>query len=203
MAAVLGLDAGLIRIICEQAADQLTPLPGTAEAEGFNAKLAVVSAANLNSPGQTVISGAVGAVEKAADLCKHAGAKGVIMLPVSAPFHCALMQPAQDLLAKDLEGLEFHDPAFPVAVNVSATLVTTGNAAREALIAQVTGAVHWVECVELLLAQGATHFIEVGPGKVLSGLMRQIRGKDVKSTPVLNVDDSASLEKTVAALAAN
>ena len=165
MAAVLGLDAGLIRIICEQAADQLTPLPGTAEAEGFNAKLAVVSAANLNSPGQTVISGAVGAVEKAADLCKHAGAKGVIMLPVSAPFHCALMQPAQDLLAKDLEGLEFHDPAFPVAVNVSATLVTTGNAAREALIAQVTGAVHWVECVELLLAQGATHFIEVGPGQ--------------------------------------
>jgi [acyl-carrier-protein] S-malonyltransferase len=201
MAAVLGLDAALIRVICEQAADQLTPLPGTPEAEGFDAKLAVVSAANLNSPGQTVISGAVGAVEKAADLCKHAGAKGVIMLPVSAPFHCALMQPAQDLLAKDLAGLEFRDPAFPVAANVSATLVTTGTAAREALIAQVTGAVHWVECVELLLAQGATHFIEVGPGKVLSGLMRQIRGKDVKSTPVLNVEDAASLEKAVAALA--
>jgi [acyl-carrier-protein] S-malonyltransferase len=200
MAAVLGLDAGLIRIICEQAADQLTPLPGTAEAEGFNAKLAVVSAANLNSPGQTVISGAVAAVEKAAALCKQAGAKGVIMLPVSAPFHCALMQPAQDLLAQDLARLEFHDPKFPVAANVNATLVTTGNAAREALIAQVTGAVHWVECVELLLAQGATHFIEVGPGKVLSGLMRQIRGKDVKSTPVLNVDDAASLERTVAAL---
>jgi [acyl-carrier-protein] S-malonyltransferase len=199
MAAILGLDAGLIRVICEQVADQLTPLPGTPEAEGFNAKLAVVSAANLNSPGQTVISGAVGAVERAAALCKQAGAKRTVMLPVSAPFHCALMQPAQDLLAKDLAGLEFCDPAFPVAVNVSATLVTTGPAAREALVAQVTGAVRWVECIELLAAQGATHFIEVGPGRVLSGLMKQIQGKDA-ATPVLNVEDAATLEKTVGAL---
>ena len=199
MAAVLGLDAGLIATICEQVADQMTPLPKTPGAEGFDARLAVVSAANLNSPGQTVISGAAGAVERAAALCKEAGAKRTVMLPVSAPFHCALMQPAQDALAKDLAGLEFRDPAIPVAANVSATLVTTGNAAREALIAQVTGAVRWVECIELLTAQGATHFVEVGHGKVLSGLMKQIHGKDA-TTPVMNVEDAASLEKVVAVL---
>jgi [acyl-carrier-protein] S-malonyltransferase len=200
MAAILGLDAGLIKVICEQVEDQLTPLPKTPEAASFNPNLAVVSAANLNSPGQTVISGAVGAVEKASALCKEAGAKRVVMLPVSAPFHCALMQPAQDALARDLAALAFRDPAFPVAANVSATLVTTGDTARSALIAQVTGAVRWVECVELLLAEGATHFIEVGPGKVLTGLMRQIQGKDA-ATPALNVEDTASLEKTLAAFA--
>jgi [acyl-carrier-protein] S-malonyltransferase len=199
MAAILGMDAGLIATICEQVADQMTPLPKTPEAAGFDRKLAVVSAANLNSPGQTVISGAAGAVERAAALCKEAGAKRTVMLPVSAPFHCALMQPAQDALAKDLAGLGFRDPAFPVAANVSATLVSAGNAAREALIAQVTGAVRWVECVELLVADGATHFIEVGPGLVLSGLMWQIQGKDA-ATPVLNVEDSASLEKAVVGL---
>jgi [acyl-carrier-protein] S-malonyltransferase len=200
MAAILGLDAGLIEVICEQVEDQLTPLPQTPEAAGFDAKLAVVSAANLNSPGQTVISGAAGAVERAAALCKEAGAKRTVMLPVSAPFHCALMQPAQDLLALDLAGLEFRDPAFPVAANVSATLVSSGNDARRALIAQVTGAVRWVECIELLTAQGATHFVEVGPGRVLSGLMKQIQGKDA-AAPVLNVEDPATLEKTVAGLA--
>jgi [acyl-carrier-protein] S-malonyltransferase len=146
-----------------------------------------------------VISGATGAVERAAALCKEAGAKRTVMLPVSAPFHCALMQPAQDALAKDLAGLEFHDPAFPVAANVSATLVRTGGAAREGLVAQVTGAVRWVECVQLLIADGATHFVEVGPGKVLSGLMKQILGKDAPA-PVMNVEDSASLERAVAAL---
>jgi [acyl-carrier-protein] S-malonyltransferase len=198
MAAILGLDPGLIQVICEQVADQLTPLK-TPEAMGFDAKLAVVSAANLNSPGQTVISGAVAAVERTAALCKEAGAKRTVMLPVSAPFHCALMQPAQDALARDLAQIDFRDPAFPVAANVSAKLVTTGNEAREALVAQVTGAVRWVECVELLLAQGATHFVEVGPGRVLSGLMRQIQGKEA-ATPVINVEDSASLEKTVAGL---
>src|ERR1035437_3991622 len=196
MAAILGLGPGLIKVICEQVADQLTPLPKTLEASGFNPNLAVVSAANLNSPGQTVISGAVAAVERAAALCKEAGAKRTVMLPVSAPFHCALMQPAQDALARALAALEFRDPAFPVAANVSATLVTSGKAACEALVAQVTGAVRWVECVELLLGQGATHFVEAGAGRVLSRLMRQIQGKDA-ATPVLNVEDPASFEKTV------
>ena len=147
-----------------------------------------------------MISGAAGAVEKAAALCKEAGAKRTVMLPVSAPFHCALMMPAQDALAKDLTALEFHDPKFPVAANVNATLVKMGDKAREALVAQVTGAVRWVECIQLLVGEGATHFVEVGPGKVLSGLMKQILGKD-STMPVLNVEDTASLEKAVAGLA--
>jgi len=200
MAAILGLDPELIRVICEQVEDKLTPLPGDPEVLNFVPGSAVVAAANLNSPGQTVISGAKAAVERAAELCKQAGAKRAILLPVSAPFHCKLMQPAQESLARDLAALEFRDPTFPVAANVSATLIATGDAARSALIAQVTGAVRWVECIELLAAQGATQFIEVGPGRVLSGLLKQIQGKD--ATAALNVEDSASLEKTLAALGA-
>ncbi|HEV2645600.1 MAG TPA: ACP S-malonyltransferase [Acidobacteriaceae bacterium] len=200
MAAVLGLDPKLIEVICEQVQDQLTPLPGSPIAEGFEAKLAIVSAANLNSPGQTVISGAAGAVESAAALCKEAGAKKTVMLPVSAPFHCALMQPAQDKLAADLAGVEFRDPTILVAANVTAELLTSGDEARAALIAQVTGSVRWVECIELLVREGATHFVEVGPGRVLSGLMKQILGKE-STLPVFNVEDAASLEKTVAGLA--
>src|SRR6185312_8410431 len=200
MAAILGMDAGLIATICEQVCDQMTPLPKAPGAEGFDPRHACVAAANLNSPGQTVISGATGAVEKAVELCKQAGAKRAVMLPVSAPFHCALMQPAQDALARDLEKLTFHDPKFPIAANVSASFATTGDAARKALIAQVTGSVRWVECIELLVREGATHFIEAGPGRVLSGLMKQILGKD-STAPVLNVEDTASLEKTLAALA--
>jgi [acyl-carrier-protein] S-malonyltransferase len=200
MAAILGLDVGLIQMICEQVADQMTPLKETPEGAGFNSKLAVVSAANLNSPGQTVISGALGAVERVAALCRDAGAKRTVMLPVSAPFHCALMQPAQDRLTSDLAGLDFRDPEFPVAANVSATLLSSGDQARTALVAQVTGSVRWVECIALLVAQGATHFVEVGPGRVLGGLMKQIQGKDW-ATPVLNVEDAGGLEKTVAALA--
>jgi [acyl-carrier-protein] S-malonyltransferase len=143
-------------------------------------------------------------VERAAELCKEAGAKRAVMLPVSAPFHCALMQPAQDALASDLATLAFNDPRFPVAANVSASFVATGDAARRALVAQVTGAVRWVECVELLAREGATHFVEVGPGRVLSGLMKQItsretRGKD-STLPVFNVEDAVSLEKTLAGL---
>src|SRR5215475_14016961 len=178
MAAILGLNANLIAEICAQASDQLTPLPTIPEAKTFDDKLAVVSPANLNSPDQTVISGAEGAVHLAADLCKQAGAKLTVMCSVSAPFHCALMQPAQDLLAKDLESLAFTDPSIPVAANVDARLVTRAADVRDCLIRQVTGAVRWVECIQLLAAQGATHFIEVGPGKVLGGLNRQILGKD-------------------------
>ncbi|HMF63341.1 MAG TPA: ACP S-malonyltransferase, partial [Edaphobacter sp.] len=111
MAAILGLAAPLISEICSQVSDQLTPLPTTPEAKDFSPASAVVSPANLNSPDQTVISGAAAAVERAASLCKEAGAKRTVMLPVSAPFHCALMQPAQDALAKDLESIVFNDPA--------------------------------------------------------------------------------------------
>ena len=199
MAAILGLSADLIKEVCAQVTDQLTPLPTDPTAKTFSPNSAVVSPANLNSPDQTVISGATAAVERAADLCKQAGAKRTVMLQVSAPFHCALMQPAQDALAADLEAVTFRDPAFPVACNVDARLLTGAADARDCLIRQVTGPVRWVECIQLLIAQGATHFIEVGPGKVLSGLMRQID----RNQKALNVEDSASLEKTITALAAN
>jgi [acyl-carrier-protein] S-malonyltransferase len=199
MAAILGLDANLIGEICSQVTDQLTPLPTTPEARTFSPNSAVVSPANLNSPDQTVISGAAATVERAADLCKQAGAKRTVMLQVSAPFHCALMQPAQDALAADLATLTFTNPRFPVACNVDARLLTHSVEVADCLIRQVTGPVRWVECIQLLITKGATHFIEVGPGKVLSGLMRQI-DRNQKS---LNVEDSASLEKTLAALTAN
>jgi [acyl-carrier-protein] S-malonyltransferase len=197
MAAILGLSAPLISEICAQVSDQLTPLPTTPEARDFSANSAVVSPANLNSPDQTVISGAAAAVQLAADRCKEAGAKRTVMLQVSAPFHCALMQPAQDALAKDLESIVFNDPVVPIAANVDARLVTRGPDSRDCLIRQVTGPVRWVECIQLLIAQGATHFIEVGPGKVLMGLMRQID----RNQKTLNVEDSASLDKTLSALA--
>ena len=197
MAAILGLSAALISEICSQVSDELTPLPNTAEAQSFSPKTAVVSPANLNSPDQTVISGAAGAVQLAADRCKEAGAKRTVMLQVSAPFHCALMQPAQDALAKDLESIVFNDPVVPIAANVDARLIARGPDSRDCLIRQVTGPVRWVECIQLLIAQGATHFIEVGPGKVLSGLMRQ----SDRNQKALNVEDSGSLEKTLASLA--
>jgi [acyl-carrier-protein] S-malonyltransferase len=197
MAAILGLPAPLISEICSQVSDQLTPLPTTPEALNFSPRTAVVSPANLNSQDQTVISGAAAAVQLAADRCKEAGAKRTVMLQVSAPFHCALMQPAQDALAKDLESIVFHDPIVPIAANVDARLITRGPDSRDCLIRQVTGPVRWVECIQLLLAQGATHFIEVGPGKVLSGLMRQID----RNQKTLNVEDPVSLDKTISALA--
>jgi [acyl-carrier-protein] S-malonyltransferase len=200
MAAILGLSPDLIQTICSQVSDDLTPLPTTPEARTFSPNDAVVSPANLNSPDQTVISGATAAVERAADLCKQAGAKRAIMLQVSAPFHCALMQPAQDALASDLATLTFNDPNFPVASNVDGRLLTRSTEVPSCLIRQVTGPVRWVECIQLLVGQGITHFIEVGPGKVLSGLNRQILGKEA-TIPTLNVEDSPSLEKTLAALA--
>ena len=197
MAAILGLSEPLIHEICAQVSDDLTPLLNATDL-AFSPNSAVVSPANLNSPNQTVISGATGAVERVAELCRQAGAKRTVMLPVSAPFHCALMQPAQELLATALEAVVFNDPAFPVAANVDARLLTRRAEVPDALIRQVTGPVRWVECVELLIAQGATHFIEVGPGKVLSGLMRQID----REQKALHVEDSASLEKTLNAIAA-
>ncbi|MGD0481286.1 MAG: ACP S-malonyltransferase [Terracidiphilus sp.] len=178
MAAVLALDAAQVAEACEEAACE-TGL--------------VVQAANLNSPNQTVISGAAAAVEKAAALCKAKGARRTVMLPVSAPFHCALMQPAQEEVARVLAGLAMHDPRIPVAANVTGIPVTTADAAREALIRQVTGAVRWIDCEQALKGVGANLFIEVGPGKVLCGLLKQI-DPELKS---LNVEDAASLEKTL------
>ena len=182
MAAVLSLAAEAVVEACQQAAAE-TGL--------------VVQAANLNSPGQTVISGAAAAVEKAAALCKAKGARRTVMLPVSAPFHCALMQPAQEEVARVLAALTLADPSAPVAANVTGQLVTTAAAAQDALTRQVTGAVRWMDCTRSLVSTGADVYIEVGPGKVLGGLLKQF-DPALKS---LNVEDSASLEKTLAELA--
>jgi [acyl-carrier-protein] S-malonyltransferase len=158
----------------------------------------VVSAANINSPDQIVISGATAAVQRAADLAKERGAKRAIMLPVSAPFHCALMQPAQDRLGKDLQSAEFSTPEVPVISNIDAEPKTEAAASRDALISQVTGAVQWLGCVRKLIELGANTFVEVGPGKVLTGLMRQID----RSQTAMNVEDEASLQKVTDLFAA-
>ena len=181
MAAVLALDAALVAEACVEASRE-TGL--------------TVQAANLNSRSQTVISGAAAAVEKASVLCKAKGARRAVPLPVSAPFHCTLMQPAQEEVARVLAGIVLQDPHIPVAANVSGSLVTTADAARDALIRQVTGAVRWMDCEQALKEAGANLFIDVGPGKVLCGLLKQFDG-ELKS---LNVEDAASLEKTLAEL---
>jgi [acyl-carrier-protein] S-malonyltransferase len=184
MAAVLSLDAAAVAEACTEAARE-TGL--------------TVAAANLNSPGQTVISGALAAVERASAIAKDKGARRAVMLPVSAPFHCALMQPAQDEVARVLASMTLADPRIPVAANVTGGLIITADAARDALIRQVTRAVRWVDCVQALIEAGATVFIEVGPGKVLGGLLRQID----PAQKALNVEDIASLEKTLAELQAD
>jgi [acyl-carrier-protein] S-malonyltransferase len=176
MAAVLSLPIDQVRAVCEEAAQG-----------------GVCQPANINSPDQIVISGNKAAVERAAELAKAKGAKRAVMLPVSAPFHCALMQPAQDRLAADLKSLAFHDPEVPVMCNVRAELITSGEQAREALISQVTGAVQWESSMRGLIAKGIETFVEVGPCKVLCGLMRQID----RSKTCMNVEDEASLQKVL------
>lgn len=181
MAAILGLAPEVVAQVCQEAAcDE------------------VVQPANLNSPEQIVISGHKPAVGRAAELAKQRGAKRVVLLPVSAPFHCALMQPAQDRLSDDLRRLTFRDPEFPVVNNIDAEPVTTAEAARETLIRQVTGAVQWERSMRALLSAGVETFVEVGPGKVLGGLMRQID----RSRKCLNVEDEVSLQKAAAAYGA-
>ena len=151
------------------------------------------SPANLNSPEQIVISGNTAAVERAAKLADERGAKRAKLLPVSAPFHCSLMKPAQDRLQSDLDVLKLQKPVYPVACNVDAALVTDDLRARDTLLRQVTGSVKWDACMRLLIAQGVQTFIEVGPGKVLCGLMRQID----RSKTALNAGDESSLTNVV------
>jgi [acyl-carrier-protein] S-malonyltransferase len=181
MAAILALEPSAIENACRQAQQETG---------------GIVSAANINSPDQIVISGAKAAVERAVELAKEKGAKRAVMLPVSAPFHCALMQPAKDRLAQDLQALTFSKPSVPVVTNVDAEPIQDAGKARDALIRQVTGAVLWVRCVQTLIAAGAQIFVEVGPGKVLTGLLRQID----RSKTGLNVENEESLQKTLAAV---
>jgi len=176
MAAILGMELPKVMAVCRDAA-----------------RGEVCEPANINSPEQIVISGNSGAVERAATLAEERGAKKARLLPVSAPFHCSLMKPAQDRLTADLNSLTFRDPSVPVACNVDAELVNDGDGSRRALIRQVTGAVKWEQSVRLLIGQGVQTLVEVGPGKVLWGLMRQID----RHPTGLYVNDEASLEKTV------
>ena len=182
MAAILGMDLENVTAVCNDAADG-----------------EVCQAANINSPEQVVISGNKDAVERAARLASERGAKRAVMLPVSAPFHCALMQPAQDRLAGDLNSVTFRGPKMAVACNVDAVLLNDGEAARDALVRQVTGSVKWEQSMRLLIAQGVQMFVEVGPGKVLCGLMRQID----RGPKCANVGDEPSLHKTTEFLTAS
>jgi [acyl-carrier-protein] S-malonyltransferase len=176
MAAILGMEFEKVAAVCEDAAQG-----------------EVCSSANINSPEQIVVSGNTAAVERGVKLADERGAKRAKVLPVSAPFHCSLMKPAQDRLEADLNALKMQRPVYPVACNVEASLVTDELRARSTLVAQVTGSVKWLQCVRLLIEQGIETFVEIGPGKVLCGLMRQID----RSKTCLNVGDEASLAKTL------
>lgn len=180
MAAIMGADLGDIMKACNEAAMGQ-----------------VCSPANINSANQVVIAGDSAAVDRAIELLKERGAKRAIRLNVSAPFHCALMNPAQDRLAEDLEKLEFHDLRVPLVTNVDAAAITAGSDARDALVRQVSSPVRWHETVTYLVQQGVDTLVEVGPGKVLSGLVRQID----RSVRCLNVEDGTSLNATREALA--
>jgi [acyl-carrier-protein] S-malonyltransferase len=179
MAAVLGLDADAVRDVCKAAADE------TKE---------IVSPANFNSPHQIVISGSTAGVARASELAREKGAKKVVPLQVSAPFHCALMQPAQEQLAEVLKTIEVQDPRFPIVSNVTAEATKKGRRERELLIEQVTAPVRWVESMRCMIDAGASTFVEVGPGKVLSGLLRQMD----RSVKCVHVEDGASLDKALA-----
>jgi [acyl-carrier-protein] S-malonyltransferase len=179
MAAILGMNLDKVTAVCHDAAQG-----------------EVCEPANINSPEQIVISGNTAAVERATKLADERGAKRAKILPVSAPFHCSLMKPAQDRLKADLDALKLQKPVYPVACNVEATLVTDDLHAHDTLLRQVTGSVKWEQCIHLLIAQGVQTFIEVGPGKVLTGLMRQID----RSKTCMNASDDTALTKTLESL---
>ena len=176
MAAILGMDLEKVTAVCNDASQG-----------------EVCEPANINSPEQIVISGHAGAVERAAKLADERGAKRAKLLPVSAPFHCSLMKPAQDRLANDLRSIKFETPGIPVVCNVDAVPLGDADRNRDALVRQVTQSVKWDQSMRLLVAKGIQMFVEVGPGKVLCGLMRQID----RSKTCLNVGEEASLLKTL------
>ena len=180
MAAIMGISPAVVQDACKRAA------------EGE-----ICSAANLNSPEQTVISGHASAVKRAVEIASQLGAKRSMILAVSAPFHSALMMPAQEKLEKDLRAISFADLQVPLVTNVDADTIRKGDEAREALVRQVTMPVRWQESMRLLLDEGVNTFLEVGPGRVLTGLMRQIE----RSVAMLNVEDEKSLQVTVEKIA--
>jgi [acyl-carrier-protein] S-malonyltransferase len=179
MAAVMGLAPEKVAEACRAAAEE------TGE---------VVSPANFNSPEQTVIAGSAKGVARASELVKEAGAKRALPLPVSAPFHCSLMGPAEEKMKPVLGAIDFRDFSVPLVTNVDAVENRSGEAARSALIRQIVAPVRWVESVERIAALGAERWFEVGPGKVLGGLV----GRIVKGTNVLSVCDPESVERALA-----
>jgi [acyl-carrier-protein] S-malonyltransferase len=180
MAAILGLSHAQVEEACHRAAQG-----------------EVVAPANLNSPEQTVISGHAGAVKRAVEIATQSGAKRAVILPVSAPFHCELMQPAQQRLEEWVKTISFGPLQIPLVTNVAADAIERGEEAREALIRQVSLPVRWEESIRTLLDAGVEMFVEVGPGKVLSGLLRQID----RSVLCVNVEDEKSLHAAVEKLA--
>ena len=183
MSAILGLGAGAVAEACEAASSEVG---------------AVVTPANLNAPGQVVIAGQAAAVGRAGEIAKARGAKRVIALAVSAPFHCALMAPAQERLEPELRALAASDPSIPVVANVDALPKTTAASAIDALIRQVSSPVRWEEVVRRLIADGARTFVELGPGTVLSGLIRKID----PAVTAISVGNVQGLEKALLALRA-
>ena len=180
MAAILGADLEMVNAGCEEASQG-----------------EVCSAANINSPGQVVIAGAAGAIDRAIVILKERGAKRAMKLNVSAPFHCAMMKPAQDRLAADLDTIQFSDSEMPLVTNVDARAVTSADLLRDSLVRQVSQPVRWLESVEYLISQGVKTFIEIGPGKVFSGLVRQID----RNVQCVNVEDEGSLRAAREAIA--
>ncbi|HJZ82407.1 MAG TPA: ACP S-malonyltransferase, partial [Pyrinomonadaceae bacterium] len=181
MAAILGADLETVKAGCAEASQG-----------------EVCSAANINSPNQVVIAGATAAIDRAIEILRERGARRAMKLNVSAPFHCTMMKPAQDRLANDLAALQFGDLQVPVVTNVDARAIASGDQARESLVRQVSQPVRWLESVEFLITQGVKTFVEIGPGKVLSGLVRQID----RSVQCVNVEDETSLRAAQATLAA-
>lgn len=176
MAAILGLDRLTVEEICNVAST-----------------IGVVSAANINSPVQIVIAGERGAVEAAMALAKEKGAKRIVALPVSVPSHCALMKPAADRLARDLDGVNLLPLQIPVVTNVDAVPITSGESAKKALVQQLALPVLWVDTVQRMIQDGITTFVEIGPGTVLSGLVKRIS----KEAKTYHVDDPDSLDTTL------
>lgn len=181
MAAILGLDDDAVRAVCAEAS-----------AAG------VVEAVNFNAPAQVVIAGHKAAVEKACEVAKAKGAKRALPLPVSAPFHSSLLKPASDQLREYLASVDVQVPSIPVINNIDVAVVNEPAGIKDALVRQAAGPVRWVECVQAMAAQGVTHVIECGPGKVLAGLTKRIDGNLAGAS----VFDPASLEETLKLVAA-
>ena len=179
MAAILNMDAETVLECCKEASSE-----------------GICEAANFNCPGQIVVSGEVKAVEKCCEIAKEKGAKRAMMLPVSAPFHCSMLEGAGEKLSKELENVEISDMNIPVITNVTAEYVENKDVVKELLKKQVSNSVKWEESVRKMIADGVDTFVEVGPGKTLSGFIKKID----KEIAVYNVEDIASLDKTLEAL---